>query len=159
MNFVIQCPQLSQRACLPGDISEPDLDRERFPVCILRRFWLARRLIQHPGLMPDHGDGTRFVQLREPLARFGIRRQRIWVAALILANGPKLALAHGDSAIVTELLGAAVGLFVGRRRFVEPAQSEKTPGAFTDARERHPFRGSAGTLFGHDLESLAGLVQ
>ena len=63
-------PQLPERARLPGDISEPHLDRERFPVGILRRFRLARLLIHHAGLMPAHGDGARFVQLREPLARF-----------------------------------------------------------------------------------------
>ena len=51
--IVIQVPQLTQRARLPGDISEPHLDRERFPVGILRRFRLARLLIHHAGLMPD----------------------------------------------------------------------------------------------------------
>ena len=158
-DIVIQVPQLLERARLPGDISEPHLDRERFPVGILRRFRLARLLIHHAGLMPAHGDGARFVQLREPLARFGIRRQRLRVAALLHADGPKLAFADGDLPVVTELLAAADALFVGRRRFVEPAQVEKTVALFREADGRHPFRGFAGTLLGHGLEALAGLVQ
>ena len=44
-DIVIQDPELIQRARLSGRISEPHLDRERFPVGILRRFRLSRRLI------------------------------------------------------------------------------------------------------------------
>ena len=143
-DIVIQVPQLPQRARLPGDISEPHLDRERFPVGILRRFRLSRLLIHHAGLMPDHGDGARFVQLREPLARFFISRQRLRVAALLHADGPKLAFSDGDLPVVTELLGAADTLFVGRRRFVEPAQVEKTVASFREADGRHPLRALTG---------------
>ncbi len=104
--------------------SEPHLDRERFAAGILRRFRLARTLIRDAGLMPDRGDGTRFVQLLEPLARFGISRHRLRVAALQHADGPELAFANGDLPGVIELLAAADSLFVGRRRFVDPAQKE-----------------------------------
>ncbi len=57
---------VDERARLPGDISEPHLDRERFPVGILRRFRLARLLIGHAGLMPAHGDGCPVRPVREP---------------------------------------------------------------------------------------------
>jgi hypothetical protein len=79
------------------------------------------------GLMPDHGDGARFVQLREPLARFGIRRQRLRVAALLHADGPKLTFADGDIPVGTAVLVAADALFIGRRRFVEPAEVVAVP--------------------------------
>ena len=109
--------------------------------------------------MPAHGDRTRFVQLREPLARFGIRRQRRRVAVLLQANGPELDFGHGNAPVVTELLGALDALFVGRSRFVQSAQVEKTVALFRDADGRHPFRAFARPIFGHGLEALAGLAQ
>ena len=111
---------------LRGDIADPNPDREGFPVGILRRFRLARLLVGHAGLMPEDGYGARFVQCREPLVVFGIRRQRLPVAALILADGPKLALDGGDLPVVTELLVAADARFVGCRRFVAAGRKEKT---------------------------------
>jgi hypothetical protein len=58
------------------------------------------------------------------------------------------------------LLVATDALFVGRRRFVEPAQVEKTVALFREAGGRHPFRAFVpGSLLGHGLEALAGLVQ
>ena len=104
--------------------------------------------------MPEHGDGARFVQLREPLARFGISRQRLRVAALILADGPKLAFAHGSAPVVTGFLQAADALFVGRRRVVEPTQIEKTVALFREADGRHPFRASTGMRLRDMLEAL-----
>ena len=83
--------------------------------------------------MPAHGDAARFVQPCEPLARFGVGRQRLRVAALILADGPELAFANGDVPFGAVLLVAADGLFVGRRRFVEPAKVAKTVALFGDA--------------------------
>ena len=54
-------------------------------VRVLRRVWLSRPLIHHAGLLPDHGDGARFVQLREPLVEtpeiafpLPIRHQCLW---------------------------------------------------------------------------------
>ena len=98
---------MPERARLPGDISEPHLDRERFPVGILCRFRLSRLLIHSAGLMPAHGDSARFVQPREPLARFFISLQRLLVTALLYADAPKLAFPDGDAPVVTEFLGAA----------------------------------------------------
>ena len=158
-NILIQDPQLPERARLPGDISEPHLDGERFAVGILRRFRLARLADRPCRSGASHGDGARFVQLREALARFVMRLQRLRVAALQHADGPKLAFAHGNLPGVIELLGAADALFVGRRRFVEPAQVAETVALFRETDGRHPFRGLVGLLLGHGLEALAGLVQ
>jgi hypothetical protein len=72
------------------------LDRERFAAGILRRFRLARPVMHHAGLVPDRCDGARFAQLREPLAGFGLRRQRLFVAALQHEDGPELAFGDGD---------------------------------------------------------------
>ena len=77
LGIVIQISQLTERACLPGNIAEPHRDRERFPVGILRCFGLARGLVRHAGLMPGHGDAARFVQLRESRARIGVSRKRL----------------------------------------------------------------------------------
>jgi hypothetical protein len=62
---------------MSGRISNPHLDREQFPVGILRRFWLSRLLIHNADLMPDPGDGAWFVQPREPIARFFISLERL----------------------------------------------------------------------------------
>jgi hypothetical protein len=58
-------------------MSELHFDRERLPVGILRRVWLAHLLIDHAGLTPAHGDRARFVRLREPLTRVGVRGLRL----------------------------------------------------------------------------------
>ncbi len=47
--------------------------------------------------------------------------QRLRVAALIHADGPNLAFANSDIPVGTALLVEADSLFVGCRRFVEPA--------------------------------------
>jgi hypothetical protein len=60
---------------------------------------------------------------------------------------------------VIELLAATNTLFVGRRRFVDPAHVAKTRAFLREADGRHPFRAYAGTLLCHSLEALAGLVQ
>lgn len=158
-DVVVQVPQLQQRARLPGDISEPHLDRERFPVGILRRFRLALLLIRHPGLVPAHGDATRFVHFDKALARLGMRRQRLRVAALFHSDGAQLALGHGDIPASSALLVAADGFFVGSRRFVQPAQIEETRALFRDGGGRPSFRAFADSLLGHCLEALAGFVQ
>ena len=85
-----------------------------------RRFRLSGVLIRHTGLMPDHGDGARFVQLRELLAGCGKRRQRFRVATLQHADGPQLAFADGDLARMTMFFGTIDGFFVSRRRVVQP---------------------------------------
>ena len=108
--------------------------------------------------MPDHGDGARFVQLREPLARFLISRQRLRVAPLILTDGPKLDLADGDTPVVTALLQPANALFVGSGRFVEPTQIQKTVALFRKAFGRHSFRNCFDTLLRDGLEAHAGVV-
>ena len=75
--------------------------------------------------MPDHGDGARFVQRRRTAQRFGVRRQRLPVTALMQADGPKLALADGDLTRLPSCSAAPDALFVGRCRFVEPTHVQR----------------------------------
>jgi hypothetical protein len=155
---VIQDPQLCQRARLPNDISDPHRYRERFPVGILRRFRLSRLLINHSGLMPTHGDGARFVQPREPLARVFMSLQRLLVATLLQADGSKHAFSDGDAPVVTEFLRTADTLYASGRRFGEPAQAEKTLASFREAAARHSLRWFVGAFIRDGLAAFLRLV-
>jgi hypothetical protein len=76
--------------------------------------------------MPDHSDGARFVQLREPLSSFCMRRQCLSVTALIHADGPKLAFAHSNISGVNTLFVTLDCLFVSHRCFVESAHDARS---------------------------------
>ena len=83
--------------------------------------------------MPDHGDGAWFVQPREPIAGFFISLERLGVAALLLADGPKLRFSDGDPSVVLAFLRAADALFVSGCCLVEPTQVEQTVASFRQA--------------------------
>ena len=61
---------------------------------------------------------------RRPLARFFVSPERLPIAALQHADGPKLAFSDGDLTVIFEFLRTVDTLFVSRRRFVEPPQVE-----------------------------------
>ncbi len=52
--------------------------------------------------MPSYGNGTRFVQSSEPLARFSIGGQRLRVAMLFQADTPKVEFTRGDAPAINE---------------------------------------------------------
>ena len=109
--------------------------------------------------MPGHGDGAQFLQSREPLARFFVSFQRLFVSALIQADGSKLEFSDGDLPVVTEFLRPADASFVSGSRFVEPAQAEKTVAAVRDADGRHSLRPATGPVPLDGLEACLRLVQ
>ncbi len=80
--------------------------------------------------MPDTGNGARFAQSRESLARFFIGRERVRKAALAQMDPSKLTFSDGNRPVVTTLLRAADALLVGGRGFVEPTQIEQTDASF-----------------------------
>ena len=143
---VIEFPQLGQRVRLSGRISDPDLDRERFPVGIFRRFGPSRSLMHHADLMPGRGDRARFVQAYEPIAGIFVSLRRLRVAALVLSDGSKLPFSNGDPAFVTAFLIEVDALFVSGCCLVEPAQLEKTISSFKQADGCHSLRPPIGPV-------------
>jgi hypothetical protein len=121
----------------PSCVSEAHPERYRFSIGILSPFQLFHALIEHTTLMPQRGDGARFVQPCEPFARLFIGVQRLFVAALHHADGSKLALCNGDLSIVTDFLSAADTLFINSSRFIEPAQVAKAVASINQA-DGHP---------------------
>ena len=110
--------------------------------------------------MPHCGDGARFVQLREPLARFVHRPPAHLCSGAAPCGGSKLDFSRRRPArSITDFLGAADTLFISSSRFVEPAQVVKAVAPHSEAGGRHSVRASTGLFPRDGLKSFLRLVQ